>query len=180
MPKSLLRAFWKKKFESAYIERNWNFGGAHCEFLNISGRIEKHPKLQGANPYFPQKIRKRERKKKKPKPARFRRISANSCWTPARFSPESLLRAFWEKKNWKCLHWEKLKLWGGAHCEFLNISGRIENHSKLQGANPYFPIFLDMFIQKKEEKKFKLVIFILLDVIYSRLSYIEDYFELEC
>ena len=42
-----------KKIESAYIERNWNFGGAHCKFLNIGGRIENHPKLQGANPYFP-------------------------------------------------------------------------------------------------------------------------------
>ena len=55
-PESLLRAFWKKKFESAYIERNWNFRGAHCEFLNIGGRIEKHPKLQGANPYFPREM----------------------------------------------------------------------------------------------------------------------------
>ena len=54
-PESLLRAFWKKKIWKAYIERNWNFGGAHCEFLNISGRIEKHPKLQGANLYFPLK-----------------------------------------------------------------------------------------------------------------------------
>ena len=50
---SLLRAFWEKKIESAYIERNWNFGGAHCEFLNIGDRIEKHPKFQGANSYFP-------------------------------------------------------------------------------------------------------------------------------
>ena len=37
-----------KKIESVGIERNWNFGG----FLNIGGRIENHPKLQGANLYF--------------------------------------------------------------------------------------------------------------------------------
>ena len=44
--------FGKKKFESAYIERNWNFGGVHCEFLNISDRIENCSKLKGANSYF--------------------------------------------------------------------------------------------------------------------------------
>ena len=44
--------FGKKKIESAYIERNWNFGGVHYEFLNIGGRIENRPKLQGGNPYF--------------------------------------------------------------------------------------------------------------------------------
>ena len=39
--------------KSAYIEKFWNFGGVHCEFLNIGGRIENRPKLQGVNPYFP-------------------------------------------------------------------------------------------------------------------------------
>ena len=28
-PELLLRAFWEKKIESAYIERNWNFGGGY-------------------------------------------------------------------------------------------------------------------------------------------------------
>ena len=37
---------------STHIERFWNFGGVHCEFLNIGDRIENHPKLQGADPYF--------------------------------------------------------------------------------------------------------------------------------
>jgi uncharacterized protein YutD len=47
----------------------------------------------------PKKIRKRENKKKqKQKPARFRQIPARFVWIHGKFSPESLLRAFWEKK----------------------------------------------------------------------------------
>ena len=44
----------------------------------------------------------------------------------------------------KCLYWEILKL-RGIHCEFLNISGQIENHPKLQGANLYFPLIFNYF-----------------------------------
>jgi hypothetical protein len=32
----------------------------------------------------------------------------------------------------------------GVYCEFLNIDGRIENHLKLQGGDPYFPLKLTM------------------------------------
>jgi hypothetical protein len=32
-------------------------------------------------------------------------------------------------------------LGGGVHCEFLNIDGQIENHSKLQGGDPYFSLY---------------------------------------
>jgi hypothetical protein len=47
--KLLLRAFWEKVPTSRNFETS---GGVHCEFLNIGGRIENRPKLQGANPFF--------------------------------------------------------------------------------------------------------------------------------
>jgi hypothetical protein len=31
---------------------------------------------------------------------------------------------------------------GMVHCEFLNISDRIENHFKLQGGDPYFSLIV--------------------------------------
>ena len=121
---------WPESHEFAGIRRNLvnpllrhHVLGQICSFLTSLG---------------PKKIKNRERKKK-PKPARFRRI-------PARFSPESLfmvagitIEGILEKKIWKCLHWEKLKL-RGVHCEFLNIGGRIEKYPKLQGVNQYFPL----------------------------------------
>ena len=68
---------------------------------HVSGQIYSSPTSLG-----PKKIRKRERKKKKnqsrPDFAGFRRIRAglrpNFCRNHCLWSPESLLRAFWEKK----------------------------------------------------------------------------------
>ena len=68
---------------------------------HVPGQIYSSPPSLG-----PKKIRKRERKKKKPKPARF---SPESLFMVAGITVEGILG----KKNWKCLHWEKLKLWGG-------------------------------------------------------------------
>jgi hypothetical protein len=52
-----------------------------------------------------------------------------------------LLRAFWEKVP-TLRDFETLR---GVHCEFLNISDRIENRLKLQVGNPYFsPLFIDV------------------------------------
>ena len=75
---------------------------------HVPGQIYSSPTSLG-----PKKIKKRERKKKnqsRPDFAGFRRIRAglrrdfrrNHCW------------GHFGKKNWKCLHWEKLKLLGGT------------------------------------------------------------------
>ena len=121
---------WLESHEFARIRRNpvnpllWR---------HVPGQIYSSPTSLG-----PKRIRKRERKKK----TKAGQISPDS----GKFVPDSgeifagiTVEGILGKKNWKCLHWEKLKLWG-AHCEFLNIGGRIENHPKLQGANPYFPL----------------------------------------
>jgi hypothetical protein len=33
--------------------RNFETWGVHCKFVNISGRIKNHPRLQGGGLYFP-------------------------------------------------------------------------------------------------------------------------------
>ena len=103
---------------------------------HVPGQIYSSPTSLG-----PKKRGKREEKKKNQSRPNFAGIT---------------VKGILEKKNWKCLHWEKLKLWG-AHCEFLNIGGRIENHPKLQGTNPYFPLVLRGFsiciIYRRKYKK---------------------------
>jgi hypothetical protein len=64
----------------------------------------------------------------------------------------------------KSAYIEKFSNFRGVHCEFLNIGGRIENHHKLKGGNPYFSqIFINFysfFTSFFNHRVFQVVIFL--------------------